>query len=175
MKRAEKVELVEMLHTEWQEVESAYLLGFRGLSVPAVTKLRRNIREANGRCRVVKNTLARRALESTPVEGLLERMDGPTAIAFTKGDPVELVKILVDFAKDHPALVVQGGVLEREWIDAKTAAQVAKMPGKTDLDAHLVFLLSSPVRRLATALAAPVAGLVNVLSQVGEKNEEAHG
>ena len=116
--RAEKVEVVEALRAEWQEVESAYLIGFRGLSVPAVTQLRRNIREANGQCQVVKNTLARRALESTPIEGLKGRIDRPTAIAFTKGDPGELVKILVECRKEHPERAVQGGMLECLWIGA---------------------------------------------------------
>src|SRR5919108_4167681 len=111
MNKAEKQELIDDLHQEFGRSPHAILVDFRGLSVPAVTEFRRKVRQAGSRYRVVKNSLALRALKDTPLEKLGPRFESTTGVAYTGADPVALAKVLVDFAKDHPQLVVKAGVV----------------------------------------------------------------
>src|SRR5437879_13481501 len=104
MQKAEKKVLIDELHQEFGRSPHAILVDFRGLSVPAVTELRRKVRQAGSRYRVVKNSLALRALKDTPLEKLGPQFDQTTGVAYTVTDPVALAKLLVDFAKDHRRL-----------------------------------------------------------------------
>src|SRR5205085_10079816 len=109
MNRTEKQALINERKQEFGRSPHAILVDFRGLSVPAVTEFRRKVRQAGSRYRVVKNTLALRAVKDTPLEKLGPQFDDTTGVAYTGTDPVMLAKALVDFAKDHPQLVVKGG------------------------------------------------------------------
>src|SRR5687767_5276152 len=108
MNKTEKQTLVDDLHKEFGRSQHAILVDFRGLSVPAVTEFRRKVRQSGSRYRVVKNTLALRAVKDTPLEKLGPQFDNTTGVAYSGTDPVALAKTLVDFAKDHPQLVVKG-------------------------------------------------------------------
>jgi len=110
MNRTEKRQLVEELHREFEGSLHAVLVDFRGLSVPAVTEFRRKVRAAGSRYRVVKNSLALRAAKGTPLEKLSPSFDGVTGIAYTGEDPVALAKVLMDFARENPALSVSARV-----------------------------------------------------------------
>jgi large subunit ribosomal protein L10 len=103
MNRTEKQELIDDLHQEFGRSPHAIVVDFRGLSVPAVTEFRRKVRKAGSRYRVVKNTLALRAIKDTPLEPLGGKFENTTGVAYTGDDPVALAKVLIDFAKDHPA------------------------------------------------------------------------
>src|SRR2546422_10672522 len=109
MQKAEKKVLIDELHREFDRSPHAILVDFRGLSVPAVTEFRRKVRQAGSRYRVVKNSLALRALKDTPLEGLSSKFENTTGVAYTGSEPVMLAKVLVDFAKEHPQLVVKAG------------------------------------------------------------------
>src|SRR5258708_23670913 len=111
MNRAEKQTLIDDLHQEFGRSPHAILVDFRGLSVPAVTEFRRKVRQAGSRYRVVKNSLALRALKDTPLEKLGPKFDQTTGVAYTVSDPVALAKVLVDFAKEHPPLRVKRGLV----------------------------------------------------------------
>src|SRR5688572_31399665 len=111
MNRTDKQTLVDSLHAEFKASPHAVLVDFRGLSVPAVTASRRKVRQAGSRYRVVKNTLALRAVKDTPLEQLGPKFDNTTGVAYTGTDPVALAKTLIDFARDHPQLVVKGGLV----------------------------------------------------------------
>ena len=111
MQKAEKKALIDELHREFDRSPNAILVDFRGLSVPAVTAFRRKVRQAGSRYRVVKNSLALRAVKDTPLEGLSAKFENTTGVAYTGSDPVVLAKVLVDFAKEHPQLVVKAGVV----------------------------------------------------------------
>lgn len=173
MNRTQKEQLVEDLKTEWAKVNTAFLVEFRGLSVPDATRLRDEVRAAQAEYRVVKNTIAGRAMAATPLEALAADLRGPTAVAYTGADAVALAKVLVNFAKDVPALTMKSGILEGQPIGAADMASVAAMPGRSELIAQLVGLLGSPVRRLAVALNAPISQFVSVLDQIREKREGA--
>lgn len=171
MNRTEKQELVDGLHAEWKGVSTAFLLEFRGLNVPQATKLRDQIRKAHGRYRVVKNTLAALAMKDTALMPLLRHLQGPKAIAYTSRDAIALAKVIVDFAKENPALVMGEGVLEGQALSSAQVPDLAKMPGRQELIGKLVGLLGSPMRRLVVALNAPVAKLAVTLGQVEKQKE----
>src|SRR5512132_3426861 len=119
MNRTEKQQLIDELHQEFEASPHAVLVDFRGLSVPAVTEFRRKVKATGSRYRVVKNTLALRAAKGTPLEKLGPQFDNTTGVAYTGRDPVALAKVLVDFGKDHPQLVVKGGLVSgTQMLDA---------------------------------------------------------
>jgi len=111
MNRTEKQQLIDELHKELESSPHAVLVEFKGLSVPAATEFRKRMRASGSRYRVVKNSLALRAAKGTALERLESKLEGTTGIAYTGEDPVALAKVVMDFAKDHPALAVKAGVV----------------------------------------------------------------
>ena len=116
--RAEKATELEQLDGAFKGADSAILVDYKGLNVPQVTELRRQVRAAKGQYRVVKNTLARRALKGTTFEALSEFFEGTTAVAYTGDDPVALAKALTTFAKTAPALTIKAAVVQGRAIQA---------------------------------------------------------
>lgn len=171
--KSEKTATLEQLATALQSVDSAILFDYKGLNVPQVTELRRQIRAVKGQYRVVKNTLARRALKGTEFEPLSEFFQGTTAIALTGTDPVALAKTLTTFAKTAPSLTIKAAVVQGRKIQAAEVAELATLPGKPELYAKLLFLLSAPMVRLVTVLNAAPQALLNVLTQAEKKKGEA--
>ena len=110
--RASKEEELQSLEQAFKGTESAILVDFRGLKVPEVTELRRQVRGAKARYKVVKNTLAKRALKGTAFEPLAEHFVGTTAVAYAGEDPVALAKVLTTFAKTAPALQIKAAVVQ---------------------------------------------------------------
>jgi large subunit ribosomal protein L10 len=171
--KSEKTATVEQVASALGSVDSAILFDYKGLNVPQVTELRRQVRAAKGQYRVVKNTLARRALLGTPFEPLSEFFQGTTAIAFTGTDPVALAKTLTTFAKTAPQLAIKAAVVQGRTIQAAEVAELATLPGKPELYAKLLFLLSAPMVRLVTVLEAAPQALLNVLTQAEKKKGDA--
>lgn len=170
MNRGEKQTLIEELHTEFGKSPHAILVDFRGLTVPAVTEFRRKVRQAGSRYRVVKNSLALRAIQKTPLEGLAPKFDNTTGVAYTGGDPVTLAKVLVDFAKDHPQLVVKGAVVSgSQLLEPEGVKALSAMPSLNELRGRLLGLLQAPAARLVRVLNAPATQLSRVLKAQQEK------
>jgi large subunit ribosomal protein L10 len=170
MNRTEKQELINELNQEFGKSPHAILVDFRGLSVPAVTEFRRKIKQAGSRYRVVKNTLALRAAKGTPLEKLGPQFDNTTGVAYTGTDPVALAKTLVDFAKDHPQLVVKGGLVAgQQMLDAEGVKALSTMPSLPELRSKLVGLLQAPAARLMRVLSAPGSQVARVLKAHEEK------
>jgi len=170
MNRSEKQQLVEELRQEFGGSPHAILVDFRGLSVPAVTEFRRKVRQAGSRYRVVKNSLALRAVKDTPLEKLAPKFDGTTGVAYTAADPVALAKVLVDFAKEHPALAVKGGLVSgAQMLDAEGVKALSAMPSLPGARARLLAVLQAPASRLVGVLAAPGTQLARVLRAHAEK------
>ena len=105
--RADKEAELQALATMFQGADAAILLDYKGINVPQVTELRRELRKASSSYRVVKNTLAKRALKGTSYEVLTAHVEGATAIAYTDSDPVGLAKTLTTFMKTAPALQIK--------------------------------------------------------------------
>lgn len=168
MNKAEKIEVVEHLHRTFSERGSVLLLNFKAINVPDITELRRKIRLSSAGYEVVKNTLAIRASEGTPVAGVKGQFVGPTAVAYSD-DPVGLAKILKDFCKTNPGMSFKGGVLEGKVISDQQAEGLAEMPSREELIAKLLYVLNAPLTKFASALQSPVRNLAVVLKQVAEK------
>ena len=112
MNRTEKKEVISKLHEKMAKAKAAILAEPRGLDVATVTELRRKFRDAQVDYKVVKNTLAQLAAKGTPVEPLIEKFVGPTALVMSYGDVVAPAKILADFAKDRENFTIRSGVIE---------------------------------------------------------------
>ena len=147
-------------------------MDFRGLDVPSVTEFRRKVKAAGSRYRVVKNSLALRAAKGTPLESLGDKLVGTTGIAYTGDDPVALAKVLVDFAKDHPALALKVGVVSgSQLLDAAGVKNLSTMPGLPEMRARLLGLLQAPASQLVRLLSTPATQLAQVLKAHQDKEE----
>jgi large subunit ribosomal protein L10 len=172
MNRNEKQQMVDELHRELEASPHAVLVDFRGLTVPAATEFRRRVRASGSRYRVVKNSLALRAAKGTALERLQSHLEGTTGIAYTGDDPVALAKVLVDFAKDNPALALKGGVVAgSQVLDAEGVKALSAMPGLAELRAQLLGLLAEPAARLVRLLATPGTDLARVIKAHADKLE----
>ncbi len=169
--RAEKQQQIEDLKAGLQPAQGVFVMDFTGLTVGEVTELRQKVSQAAGRYLVVKNTLAKIAVDGSKKEPLKELLSGPSALAMTDEDAVQLAKALAEFAKNHEKLQFRGGLIEGQLLDAAAARQVASMPTKQELVARLLYLLQSPIRRLAVALNWPVRSLAVSVKQIADEKE----
>jgi len=170
--RTRKEELITHYQEGMAAAPHAFVVNYQGLTVPQATDLRNRIRDQGASYEVVKNTLALRAVEGRSLEQLKEHFQGPTAVAYSAEDPVNLAKALTEFQKEVPILEFKGGLVDGEAIAAEQVGDIAKMPGREELLAKLLFLLQSPITRLARGLAAIPRQLVVVLDQIEKKKGE---
>ena len=172
MDRSQKEEQVAVLKHEISESELVVVTHYIGITMPEMTILRKNMREAGASFRVTKNRLTRLALQDTGFESLIELMNGPTALAYS-ADPVAAAKAAVNFAKDNDKLVILGGVLNGQVLGVDGVNNLAKLPSLDELRGKLVGMISAPATRIAGVLQAPAGKVARVIGAYAANGDEA--
>jgi large subunit ribosomal protein L10 len=167
--RPEKVAVVEEVRDRLGSSSAAILTEYRGLSVPDMAVLRRSLRDAGGEYKVYKNTLVRFAVRQAGLEQLEPLLEGPTAIAFVEQDVVEVARVLRDFSRTHPSLVVKGGVLGEDVLGTGEVSRLAELPSRDEMMARFAGLLSAPLQRFAALLQALPQNLAYGLKALADK------
>ena len=171
MNKNEKTQAISELEAAIGKARNAFLIDFKGVTVPQVTELRKQVRETGSKYLVVKNTLALIALKDSPMIGMKDRFSGPTAVAYNSTDAVKLAKALTRFAKDVPAMQFKGAMLDGKVVPAEQIQTIASLPSREELISKLLFVMQSPIRGLATVLQANIRNLAVVLDQVAKQKE----
>jgi large subunit ribosomal protein L10 len=170
-KKEDKKKDLEALRQDLQASQNLFVTGYEKLRVSQDFELRKTIRAAGGKYRVIKNNVAEKASEGTAAEELLKNLRGMTSLAFTTSDPVALAKALTAYAKLNPAFTFKAGLVEGRVIDIKAIGDLASMPPKEEIFAKLLFLINSPAQRLATALGAVGRNIAVAIDQGCKENK----
>ncbi|MGZ8853684.1 MAG: 50S ribosomal protein L10 [Thermoanaerobaculia bacterium] len=170
MKREEKAQAISDYESIGQAT-NAFLIDFKGITVPQVTELRKQVRETGSRYVVVKNTLALIAVKDSPLKTLEKQFSGMTAVAYNRTDAVALAKALTKFAKDVPTVSFKGAMLNGQIVPASQIQNIASLPSRQELVSKLLFLMQSPIRGLITVLNANIRKIAVVLDQIAKQKE----
>src|SRR6202030_1787952 len=163
--RARKIEQVEKLGKDLQNVSTVIVTTYTKLTVPQDYELRKLLRSSGAKYKVVKNTLAQLAAKGTKIEEALKGLSGVTSIAYTSGDPVAMAKALSKYAKDTPEFTFKVGVVEGRVVTIKEIEALSTMPSKDELMSKLLFLINAPAQRLVTVMNAVGRNLAVVVDQ----------
>jgi len=172
VQRKEKTKVVEQLNAAWSGNIAGVLTHYCGLSVAEISDLRRKLHQENASFQVVKNSLAKRAIEGTGFAAAEDLFTGPTAVAYGM-DPVAVARVVSEFAKKNETLKIRGGVLDGKAIDISAVAALASLPGREVLLAKLLGSLQAPVNRFVRTLAEVPASFVRTLAAIRDQKEAA--
>ena len=148
----QKKEEVTKLANEMKESKLILLADYRGINVEDVTKLRTDVRNANAEYKVIKNNITRRALQEAGIEGLEDKLEGPTAVILGKEDYLEPAKAIYNFAKSNDFYKIKGGVIEGKVMTTEEIITIAKLPSKETLLSMLAGALLANIQKFAVAL-----------------------
>lgn len=172
--KAKKAQQIEKLTSDLKGVNNMVVATFEKLTVNQDYELRKAVRSAGGKYSVVKNKLAGRASQGTPLEEALKGLKGVTSIAYTTGDPVALAKAVSKYLDDNKEqFSIKGGVVEGKMVSPKEVAALATMPSKEQLYSKLLFLINAPAQRLVTVMNAVGRDVAVVLNQAVEQKKFA--
>jgi large subunit ribosomal protein L10 len=167
-----KKEVVAEISARLAKAQSVVLAEYRGLPVEDITVLRSQARASGVYLRVLKNTLARRAVKGTPFEKLADQMVGPLAYGISE-DPVAAAKVLHAYAKGNEKLVIKGGMMPNYVMTAKEVGNLATMPGREELLAKLMGTMQAPIAKFVQTLNEVPSKFVRTLAAVRDQKEKA--
>jgi large subunit ribosomal protein L10 len=175
MRRDQKSAVVDEIATQINQSEAIYAADYRGISVSQAAELRAVLREADSIFRIVKNTLTLLAADKAGAEDVKQLVEGPTAFTFVRGDPAQAAKALDSFSRKERVLEVRGGLMAGELLSADAFKQLARLPGRDQLNAQLAWVVGSPLTGLVRGLGALLSGLAIALGQVRGIKEAEEG
>ena len=170
----QKQEVVAEVGAEIAKAQAVVIAEYRSLTVADMTDLRRKARNAGVYLRVVKNTLARRAVADTPFQGLAEQMSGPLAYGIST-DPVAAARVLSDYAKSNDKLKIRGGGMANQVMSAQDVVRLASMPSREQLLAQLMGTMQAPVAKFVQTLNEVPGKFVRTLAAVRDSREGRSG
>jgi large subunit ribosomal protein L10 len=171
LNREQKAAVIDEIAAEIKEADAIYAVDYRGISVPAAAELRTKLRDANATFRIVKNTLTERAADKAEIAELKELLEGPTALAFVRGDAALAAKAISDQARVTETLEFKGGFMNGAALSPDEIKSIARLPSRDVLYGQLVGVVASPITGLVRGLGALVGGLAVALGQVQAKKE----
>ena len=169
MRKDEKQGVIDELHEKFVRAKAAVITGYAGINVEQITDLRAKLRKSQVEYRVVKNTLARRASQGTPVELLKDYFVGPVGIAIGYDDPIAPARVLYEFQKVQQKLDLRIGMLDGKLIKQAEIKALATLPSLNALRAKIVGLLQAPASRIVGVLAAPGGQIARVVKAKADK------
>ena len=172
MTREEKQKEVAHLSELFSSSKGIYLTDFTGLNVELLTSLRRKLRECSISYRVVKNTLAAEAAKQAGLDELIEFIEGPTALAYTDGDPVMPAKVISEFLEEGQRPRFRSASIEGQLYTAEQVATLAALPSKEKLLSEIFWGISSPICDLVTSLQSILRTLVTTLDAIAKQREQ---
>ncbi len=172
LNRQEKAAMIEEVSALVAKAQSIIVAEYRGLDVDSVTKLRKEARSQGVQLRVLKNTLARRAVNDTPFSGLADKMVGPLVYGFSS-DPVAAAKVLSNFAKSNDKLVVKAGAMPNVVMDEAGVKALATLPSREELLAKLMATMQAPIGQFVRTLNEVPARFVRTVAAVRDAKEKA--
>ncbi len=171
MNRDQKAAAIAEIAGQIQEADAVFAVDYRGISVPQAAALRSRLRDADTSFRIVKNTLTERAADQAGAETLKELLEGPTALAFVRGDAATAAKAIADYARETDLLPFKGGIMHGAALEPVEISAIAKLPARDVLYGQLVGMVASPVSGLVRTLNALVGGLASQLGQIAAQKE----
>ena len=172
-KKEDKKKDIDSLRQDLAQAKNLFVAGYEKLKVSQDFELRKAVRGAGGKYRVIKNNLAEIASEGTAAEQVLKGLRGMTSMAYTEGDPVALSKALTAYAKINPSFTFKAGIVEGRAIDIRAINELATMPSKEEIFAKLLYMINAPAQRLASIISAVGRNVAVVVDQ-GVKENKFH-
>jgi large subunit ribosomal protein L10 len=169
MNKDQKTAVVAELTDELKSADAIFAIDYRGISVPQAAELRKGLREADARFRVVKNRLTLRAADAAGTTEIKDYLTGPTALTLVSGDAALAAKTISRLGSEWELLTYKGGIMEGEALDPDSFQAIARLPGREALNAQAAGLIASPLTGLVRGLGSMVQGLVLQLGQIAEK------
>jgi large subunit ribosomal protein L10 len=169
MNREEKSATIQEIAAQIEASEAIFAVDYRGISVSQAAELRSKLRQADASFRVVKNRLTKLAADRAGEERLAGLLQGPTALAFVRGDTAQAAKAISTFSKEHAVLTYKGGFMAETALDAEGFKAIALLPSRDVLNGQFAGIVASPITGLVRGLGSMIQGLASQLGQIADK------
>jgi large subunit ribosomal protein L10 len=169
MNREEKSATIQEIAAQIEASEAIFAVDYRGISVPQAAELRSKLREADTSFRIVKNRLTKLAADKAGEERLADLLQGPTALAFVRGDTAQAAKAISTFNREHDVLTYKGGFMDATSLDEEGFRSIARLPSRDVLNGQFAGIVASPLTGLVRGLGSMIQGLASQLGQIADK------